>query len=180
LEVIGVTLLTNFAEASNPVWAFLPANRWIPRWRWNCGAAKQRSVGFQAGQRMKQRMVVVGAVVTAQLLGASAGFAGPWEDGMAAYNRGDYVPAIRVFRALAEQGNAKAQNVLGVMSRNGEGVPKNPVRAHMWFSFAAKRGDAKAKAELRDMSRTMTAQEISQAEAMAQACEASGYRQCEY
>ena len=99
---------------------------------------------------------------------------------MAAYNRGDYVPAIRVFRTLAEQGNAKAQNVLGVMFRKGEGVPKNPARAHMWFSFAAKRGDARAKAELREVSRTMTAQEISQAEAMAKACEASNYRQCEY
>ena len=129
---------------------------------------------------MKQRMIVIGAVVTAQLLGTSAGFAGPWEDGMAAYNRGDYLPAIRLFRPLAEQGNAKAQNVLGVMFRKGEGVPKNPVRAHMWFSFAAKRGDAKAKAELREVSRAMTAQEISQAEAMAQACEVSGYRGCEY
>jgi TPR repeat protein len=129
---------------------------------------------------MKQRTIVIGAVVAAQLLGAPAAFAGPWEDGMAAYNRGDYVPAIRVFRTLAEQGNAKAQNVLGVMFRKGEGVPKNPVRAHMWFSFAAKRGDAQAKAELREVSRAMTAQEISQAEAMAQECEASGYRRCEY
>jgi TPR repeat protein len=129
---------------------------------------------------MKKRTIVIGAVVTAHLLGTLAAFAGPWEDGMAAYNRGDYVPAIRVFRALAEQGNAKAQNVLGVMFRKGEGVPKNPARAHMWFSFAAKRGDATAKAELREVSRMMTAQEISQAQAMAQSCEASGYRQCEY
>ena len=107
-------------------------------------------------------------------------FAGPWEDGMAAYNRGDYMPAVRLFRPLAGQGNAKAQSVLGVMFRKGEGVPKNPARAHMWFSFAAERGDAKAKAELREVSRTMTAQEISQAEAMARACEVSGYRDCEY
>ena len=135
---------------------------------------------FQAGQRMEKRTIVIGAVVTAQLLGTFAAFAGPWEDGMAAYNRGDYVPAVRVFRALAEQGNAKAQNVLGVMFRKGQGVPKNPARAHMWFSFAAKRGDAKAKAELREVSRAMTAQEISQAEAMARACEASNYRACEY
>jgi TPR repeat protein len=99
---------------------------------------------------------------------------------MAAYNRGDYVPASRVFRTLAEQGNAKAQNVLGVMFRKGEGVPRNAARAHMWFSFAAARGDAKAKAELRDVSRTMTREEISQAEAMARACEASNYRECEY
>src|ERR1700704_2473290 len=135
---------------------------------------------FQAGQRMKQRTIVIGTIVPAQLLGASAAFAGPWEDGMAAYNRGDYVPAIRVFRTLAEQGNAKAQNVLGVMFRKGEGVPKNPARAHMWFSFAAKRGEAGAKTELREVSRTMTVQEISQAEAMAKACEASNYRACEY
>jgi hypothetical protein len=135
---------------------------------------------FQAGQRMKPRTIAIGAVLIAQLLGAPAAFAGPWEDGMASYNRGDYVPAMRVFRTLAEQGNAKAQNVLGVMFRKGEGVPKNPARARMWFSFAAARGEAGAMAELREMSRTMTAQEISQAEAMAKACEASGYRDCEY
>ena len=40
--------------------------------------------------------------------------------------------------------------------------------------------EAGAKAELREVSRTMTAQEISQAEAMAKACEASNYRACEY
>jgi TPR repeat protein len=129
---------------------------------------------------MRKRNIIGGVLLAAQLVGTDAVFAGPWEDGMAAYNRGDYVPASRVFRTLAEQGNAKAQNVLGVMFRKGEGVPKNPVRARMWFSFAAARGDAKAKAELREMSRTMTPQEISQAEAMAKACEASGYRNCEY
>ena len=129
---------------------------------------------------MRKRTIVIGAVVSAQLLGTSAAFAGPWEDGMAAYNRGDYVPAMRVFRTLAEQGHAKAQNVLGVMFRKGQGVAKNPARARMWFSFAAKRGEAGAKAELREVSRTMTAQEISQAEAMAKACEGSNYQACEY
>jgi len=135
---------------------------------------------FQAGRRMEKRTIVIGAVVTAHLFSAPAAFAGPWEDGMAAYNRGDYVPAIRLFRPLAERGNAKAQSVLGVMFRRGEGVPRSSARAHMWFSFAAARGDAAAKAELRGVSRTMTREEISQAEAMARACEASNYRECEY
>jgi TPR repeat protein len=129
---------------------------------------------------MRKRNIIGGMILAIQSMGAVVAVAGPWEDGMAAYNRGDYVPASRVFRTLAEQGNAKAQNVLGVMFRKGEGVAKNPARAHMWFSFAAKRGDAGAKAELREVSRTMTAQEISQAEAMAKACEASNYRACEY
>ena len=105
---------------------------------------------------MRKRNIIVGVLLVAPLIGIAAAVAGPWEDGMAAYNRGDYVPAIRLFRPLAAQGNTKAQSVLGVMFRKGEGVPKNSVRAHMWFSFAAARGDAKARAELRDVSRTMT------------------------
>jgi hypothetical protein len=36
---------------------------------------------------------------------------------LVAYNSGDYVPAIRLFRPLAEQGNPKAQGVLGPMHR---------------------------------------------------------------
>jgi TPR repeat protein len=90
------------------------------------------------------------------------------------------VPAIRLCRPLAEQGNTKAQSVLGVMYHRGQGVARNSVRAFMWFSRAAARGDARAKAELRDVSQTMTRQEVSQAREMAQACEASNYRSCEY
>ena len=126
-----------------------------------------------------KKWILAGVIGTAQATGFAA-LAGPWEDGMAAYNRGDYLPAIRLFRPLAEQGNAKAQTVLGVMLRKGEGVPKNAVRARMWFGLAAKRGDVGARAGLREVSKTMTREEVSQAEAMAKACEASNYRQCEY
>ena len=129
---------------------------------------------------MKRRMMVGGLIVAAQILGSAAALAGPWEDGMAAYNRGDYVPAMRVFRAMAEQGNAKAQSVLGVMYRHGQGVSRNPVRAFLWFSRAAARGDTKARAELHEVSQTMTSEELSQAREMAQTCEASNYRSCEY
>ena len=126
-----------------------------------------------------KRWILAGVIGTAQATGFAA-VAGPWEDGMAAYNRGDYLPAIRLFRPLAEQGNARAQTVLGVMFRKGEGVPKNAVRARMWFGLAAKSGDVGAKAGLREVSKTMTREEVSQAETMAKACEASNYRQCEY
>jgi TPR repeat protein len=129
---------------------------------------------------MKKQMMMGGLVLAAQILGIAGAIAGPWEDGMASYNRGDYAPAIRLFRPLAEQGNAKAQSVLGVMYRRGKGVARSSVRAFIWFSRAAARGDARAKVELREVSQTMTAEELSQAREMAQACEASNYRQCEY
>jgi len=127
-----------------------------------------------------QKSALTGAVMATFLLGSGNALAGPWEDGMVAYNRGDYVPAIRLFRPLAEAGNPTAQNQIGVMYRKGEGVARSPARAFMWFSLAARRGDGKAKAGLREVSRTMTAAEMSQAQAMAEACAASNYRACEY
>ena len=129
---------------------------------------------------MRNLMVIGLLIVSAQVPGASVALAGPWEDGMAAYNRGDYVPAIRLFRPLAEKGNPKAQGVLGAMYRKGQGVVRNPAQAYMWFTLAARRGDARAKAELREVSLAMTAQEMSVASEMANACEASNYRSCEY
>jgi TPR repeat protein len=139
---------------------------------------------------MRKTSVTGGAIVALFLSGAPgallssallpSAWAGPWEDGMAAYNRGDYVPAIRLFRPLAEAGNPKAQSVIGAMYRKGQGVAKNSARAFMWFSLAAKRGDARAKAELREVSGDMKPSEISEARDMMQACEASNYRNCEY
>jgi TPR repeat protein len=133
-----------------------------------------------AGQGMKRRAMVGGLIVAVHVLGVAGAAAGPWEDGMAAYNRGDYVPAIHLFRPLAEQGNPKAQSVIGVMYRKGQGVARSSVHAFMWFSLASARGDAKAKAELADVSQSMTAEEMSQAREMMQACEGSNYRACEY
>jgi TPR repeat protein len=129
---------------------------------------------------MKPRMLAGGLILAAQIWGGMGAFAGPWEDGMAAYNRGDYVPAIQVFRAMAKQGNAKAQGLLGTMYREGQGVTRSSVRAFVWFSRAAARGNARAKTELREVSQTMTPEELRQAKDMAEACEASNYRSCEY
>jgi TPR repeat protein len=129
---------------------------------------------------MKMRMMVGVMMLAAQSLGSAGAVAGPLEVGMAAYNRGDYVPAVKVFRAMAEQGNAKAQGLLGAMYRRGHGVARNSLYAFVWLSRAAAHGDAGAKAELRDVWQTMTPEELSRAQDMAQACEASDYRNCEY
>jgi len=66
------------------------------------------------------------------------------------------------------------------MYRRGQGVSRSPVRAFVWFSRAAARGDAKARAELRDVTQAMTPEQLAQARDTAQACEASDYRSCEY
>jgi TPR repeat protein len=127
-----------------------------------------------------RKSILIGGVILALANASGGAFAGPWEDGMAAYNRGDYMPAIRLFRPLAKAGNPKAQSVIGMMYRKGEGVARSSARAFMWLSLAAARGDARAKAELHEISRDMTPAEIAQAQEMMQTCEASNYRQCEY
>ena len=129
---------------------------------------------------MRKWMNLGGLMGAALILGSAGAFAGPWEDGMAAYNRGDYVPAIQLFRPLAAKGNAKAQHLIGVMYHKGEGVARSSVRAFAWFSLAAAHGDSDAKAKLMEVSKAMTSDELSQGKEMAQACEASDYRNCEY
>jgi FOG: TPR repeat, SEL1 subfamily len=77
--------------------------------------------------------------------------AGPFEDAAAAYGRGDYATALRLFRPLADQGDAAAQYNLGVMYDNGQGVPQNDAEAVKWFRLAADQGDASAQFNLGTM-----------------------------
>jgi TPR repeat protein len=45
--------------------------------------------------------------------------AGPFEDAVAAHNKGDYATAFRLWRPFADQGNAHAQVNLGLMYAKG-------------------------------------------------------------
>jgi TonB family protein len=74
--------------------------------------------------------------------------AGPMEDGQAAYDRGDYATAQELWRPLAEQGVARAQNNLGVMYENAKGVPQDINEALKWYRLAAEQGYAGAQNNL--------------------------------
>ena len=75
---------------------------------------------------------------------AWAGF----DEGSAAYKLGDYATALREWRPLAAQGDAKAQNNLGVMYGNGHGVTQDYVQAVKWYWKAAMQGHAVAQNNL--------------------------------
>ena len=74
--------------------------------------------------------------------------AGPFEDGRAAHQRGDYATALRFLRPLAEQGEARAQTTLGFMYENGQGVPQDHVQAVFWYRKSAEQGEARAQNNL--------------------------------
>ena len=73
---------------------------------------------------------------------------GPLEDSQAAYDRADYAMALRLLEPLAKQGNSIAQDMLGIMYRNGHGVPQNNAEAAKLFRLAADQGDADAQLRL--------------------------------
>jgi TonB family protein len=66
--------------------------------------------------------------------------AGPMEDGQAAYDLGDFMTAQLLWRPLAEQGVARAQNNLGVIYENAKGVPQDINEALKWYRLAAEQG----------------------------------------
>lgn len=73
--------------------------------------------------------------------------AGPLEDAVAAYDRGDYATALRLLRPLASQGNALAQTFLGMMYYDGD-VPQNYAEAAKWLRLAADQGAPMAQTYL--------------------------------
>ena len=56
----------------------------------------------------------------------------------------DYKEAVKWYRKAAEQGDAMAQNNLGVRYATGKGAPKDMTKAKYWINKAYEGGDAKA------------------------------------
>ena len=65
-----------------------------------------------------------------------------------AYRSGDDATALRLWRTLADAGNAEAQLALGAMYEFGEGVPANLAEAAKWYRKAAEQGNAEAQLNL--------------------------------
>ncbi len=66
------------------------------------------------------------------------------DQGVAAYGRADYATAYRMWRLLADQGNADAQYFLGYMYSDGQGVAHDDAAAVSWWRKAAEQGVAEA------------------------------------
>ena len=66
-----------------------------------------------------------------------------------AQDKGKPLPKdFKSLKALAEKGDARAQNELGFMYANGKGVPQDFKEAVAWFRKVALQGDAKAQNNL--------------------------------
>ena len=101
-----------------------------------------------------------------------------FQKGYAAYESGDYVTAVREWTTLAEQGDANAQYNLGAMYGNGQGVPQDYVRAHMWFNIAALSGNKNAVKYRDIVAKRMTPSQLEKAQDLARECVRKKYKGC--
>jgi uncharacterized protein len=68
-------------------------------------------------------------------------FAGPLEDGFAAYEAENYTLAIKLFRTAAANESTGAYLNLGIFYEDGIGVEKSDVQAFQWYQKSANAGD---------------------------------------
>lgn len=98
-----------------------------------------------------KRVVLIAILLVGLAVPAWAGS----DEGVAAYERGDYETAFREFLPLAEQGDADAQFSLGFMYYFGDrqsfdpgAIPLDDAEAAKWMRLAAQQGQADAQAYL--------------------------------
>lgn len=85
------------------------------------------------------------AILAAILLIALSSPSGAdFQAGLEAYNRGDYAAALGEWKPLAKAGDEAAQFSLGGLYEKGRGVPKDGVRAFLWYRKAALQGSKPA------------------------------------
>jgi len=82
---------------------------------------------------------------------ATAVIAGPFENGAAAFKRGDYRAAMENWRTLTT--DPMVQNDFGIMYKDGKGVPQNNATAVQWFSRSAAAGNSLGQNNLGGMYR---------------------------
>ena len=119
------------------------------------------------------------------MLGCMPCLAGTYQDALAAYQAQDYVTAARLMHAEAENANPDAQQFLGFMYHDGQGVPKDYVRSYMWFGLSASLRPADSQVFMDTLAaedltgKLLTAEQRKTADAMAYKCQAAHYKACD-
>jgi TPR repeat protein len=85
------------------------------------------------------------------LLGVDEADVMTMDDITAAYKKGDYDTVAKHLTPIANGSYPLAMEMLGIMYRNGQGVPKNPQEAVAWLTKAAEAGRPIAQHHLANM-----------------------------
>src|SRR5215475_5775493 len=123
---------------------------------WICPPGSRRKCCHRSSQKarimrtvsMRKRLLPsLGGMALLLWLSAVSGWAG-FEEGIRAYKNGDYATAVREWLPLAQQGDVRAQFLLGALYAQGYGVPQDYNTAAQWFRQAAEQGHVAAQYNL--------------------------------
>jgi len=81
----------------------------------------------------------------------------------------DYKRAFAWYARAAQQNNAQAQNNLGILYGLGKGVDRNPLQSYQWLNLAKINGYEKAITPAEKLAKTLTSEQLMQAEVFTQA-----------
>ena len=98
-----------------------------------------------------KRLLPLLVIYILMLENAGVSQADDFHKGVEAYNKSDYVTALREWLPLGERGDADVQYSLGVMHDLGQGVRQDYMTAVKWYSLAAEQGQPNAQAALGQM-----------------------------
>jgi ATP-dependent protease ClpP protease subunit len=79
------------------------------------------------------------------VLATTLAWAGPFENGLAAFDQQQFATALTLWLPLAQQGDRTAQFRVGVLYEKGLGVDADPAEAARWYLKAAQQGDTEAQ-----------------------------------
>ena len=92
-------------------------------------------------------LIIIPVLLFSLLLGVPS-YSADFNKGLTAAQSGDWATALKEWKPLAEEGNAAAQNNLGLMYDNGWGVPQDYKESVYWYRLAVEQGYATAQYNL--------------------------------
>jgi TPR repeat protein len=91
------------------------------------------------------------AMLAALFMALAPALVGDLEDGMEAYDGGDYAQALAAWTRAAAAGRADAMTALAGLYENGTGVARDSKTALIWYRRGARLGDVASQFNLGDM-----------------------------
>ncbi len=170
---VGRGVTQNFTEAAK--WYQLAAEQGHDNAQFNLGVLTHNGEGvlqdFAEAAKWYRLAAEQGHDGAQQNLGAM------YSDGRGVVQ--DYAEAVKWYRLAAAQGRAGAQYNLGLMHGRGHGVAKDFKKAYVWFNLAAANGYG-GSVRLRDIvAKTMTAEQLGEAQTMARQCMERNFKGCD-
>jgi TPR repeat protein len=114
-------------------------------------AAAGRKVVARRSTRIRRALAATGAALllaSGLALGVNSERVPDTDEAYAAYQKGNSATALRLSQPLAEQGDARAQSLLGLIHYNDRGVLRDDAEAVKWSRLAAEQGNAAAQFRL--------------------------------